>query len=672
MVVKPKIKRIATTTFNVIRNFLLKKKNWLNKKTLKTILHKRFLITIVMIFAAAFATAQESYVVLKNSTSAFYVKNTTANSYHWAVYNTDNLNMELTDASTFEFVSVPDSHRVEIKWHKAGEYILTVAEFNPCQNLKFVTVKVKNTDFEVVFDGKTVICSGQTLTLIPKISKPGVYSYLWSDGSSGATLDVQEAGTYSVTVTDINTGAKATASVTVTESETPQVNLGEDYVLAEGEEIILDAQNEGCTYQWTTGATSQTIKVNRGGTYGVVVTNSAGCFAYDEIVVTDVNDIFTINLGEDKDICDGDNIVLNPQPSIKQEYSYLWSTGATTATLTVKESGVYSVVVRDKQGNERTDKVTVTVHSLPIVDLGDDIQLYNGETATLDAGNAGCKFEWNTGADTQTITVSEENVYSVLVTNKYGCSASDAVSVLVNNEKRFTVDLGGDRQICDGDKIYIEPNIDRKFDTAPTYRWLPNEAETKGIFVYKSGKYCVEVTANGATEQDCMTLTVNPNPEVDLGDDKFLKAGETIDLDAGNPGAFYEWSTGDITQTISVEKAGVYSVTVTSPKGCSSTDEVAVNYPEGEHFVGIPSAFSPNGDGKNDVLYVRGNNVAALKLIIYNRLGIKVFQSNRMEVGWDGTYKGVKQDMDAYVYLLDVTFLDGTSIKKSGNVTLLE
>jgi gliding motility-associated-like protein len=85
----------------------------------------------------------------------------------------------------------------------------------------------------------------------------------------------------------------------------------------------------------------------------------------------------------------------------------------------------------------------------------------------------------------------------------------------------------------------------------------------------------------------------------------------------------------------------------------------------------LPTAFSPNGDGKNDILFVRGAGVQSMNLKIYNRWGQLVFESNSLDVGWDGTYKGKKQEMEAYAYVLNVTFTDETTLYKRGNVTLL-
>ena len=87
--------------------------------------------------------------------------------------------------------------------------------------------------------------------------------------------------------------------------------------------------------------------------------------------------------------------------------------------------------------------------------------------------------------------------------------------------------------------------------------------------------------------------------------------------------------------------------------------------------IDVPNAFSPNGDGQNDFLFAYGQDVTQLVFRVFNRWGEKVFESTDINVGWDGTYKGVDQEMEAYAWTLSATFTNGESISKQGNVTLL-
>jgi gliding motility-associated-like protein len=141
----------------------------------------------------------------------------------------------------------------------------------------------------------------------------------------------------------------------------------------------------------------------------------------------------------------------------------------------------------------------------------------------------------------------------------------------------------------------------------------------------------------------------------------------------------YDWNFGDGTTsneknpTHVYEKDGTYQVCLTTSNdvGCKDTQCKSVRsivYP----IVDVPTGFSPNGDGINDVVFVRGYGIETLTFRIFNRWGEKIFETTDKNRGWDGTYKSVLQEMEVYQYTLTVTFFDGTQAFKKGNITLLK
>jgi gliding motility-associated-like protein len=108
---------------------------------------------------------------------------------------------------------------------------------------------------------------------------------------------------------------------------------------------------------------------------------------------------------------------------------------------------------------------------------------------------------------------------------------------------------------------------------------------------------------------------------------------------------------------------------VTNEIGCYS--DVDVKVPSTCYVADIPNAFSPNGDGRNDVLYVRGENIDDMVLRIYNRWGQVVFETRDATKGWDGTYNGDAAPVETYAYTLSVMFPNGQVFQKQGNITLL-
>lgn len=176
------------------------------------------------------------------------------------------------------------------------------------------------------------------------------------------------------------------------------------------------------------------------------------------------------------------------------------------------------------------------------------------------------------------------------------------------------------------------------------------------------------------------TVKININPTADFSSSPVIPIANTpIQFtNLSTNASIYGWNFGDGNGSIDVnpshfyKRTGHYQVCLTArnTSGCADT---VCKYVDAEIHtaVDIPTGFSPNGDGNNDILYVRGGAIETMNLKIFNRWGEMVFESNSLDSGWDGTYKGKPQEMDAYVYILNVTFVDGTSAQKKGNVTLL-
>nr|WP_320120332.1 gliding motility-associated C-terminal domain-containing protein [uncultured Marinifilum sp.] len=442
----------------------------------------------------------------------------------------------------------------------SGNYSVVVTDANGCSATDDVNVTVHpNPTVDLGADQET--CAGGSITLDAENSGS---SFLWSTGETTQTITVSVSGNYSVVLTDIN-GCSATDDVNVTVHPNPTVDLGADQETCAGGSITLDAENSGSSFLWSTGETTQTITVAASGNYSVVVTDTNGCSASDDVNVT-VHPNPTVDLGADQETCAGGTITLDAGNA---GASYLWSTGETTQNITVSASGNYSVVVTDANGCSATDDVNVTVYPNPTVDLGADQETCAGGTITLDAGNTGSTFLWSTGETTQTITVSASGNYSVVVTDANGCSATDDVNVTVHPNP--TVDLGSDQETCAGTSIVLDAG-----NSGSSFLWSTGET-TQTITVSASGNYSVVVTdANGCSATDDVNVTVHPNPTVDLGADQETCAGGTITLDAGNTGSTFLWSTGETTQTITVSASGNYSVVVTDANGCSATDDVNV------------------------------------------------------------------------------------------------
>jgi hypothetical protein len=201
------------------------------------------------------------------------------------------------------------------------------------------------------------------------------------------------------------------------------VDLGKDTTVCEGTVVTLDG-GAGVSWLWSNGATTQTIDVNASGTYSVDVIGLSGCVAHDTVVVAVIPNP-VVDLGADINVCVGTPVVLDAGNA---GATYLWSTGATTQTISPTQNGTYSVIVSVGSCVAK-DTITVTINEAPVVNLGVDRDICTSDTITLDAGNAGATYLWSTGATTQTIQVNLQGTYSVTVTNAAGCSSTDAVII---------------------------------------------------------------------------------------------------------------------------------------------------------------------------------------------------------------------------------------------------
>src|SRR5690606_7150774 len=201
----------------------------------------------------------------------------------------------------------------------------------------------------------------------------------------------------------------------------PSIDLGGDQTVCAGEEVTLDASWPGATYAWNNGSTSASITVSESGIYSVIV-DLDGCSSGDAATIT-VLDQLAVDLGPDITLCEGDQLVLDAgTPGA----DHLWSTGATSQTITVSSSGTYWVQL-GQSGCMVSDTIEVGFLPVPSIDLGSDQTVCAGEEVTLDASWPGATYAWNNGSTSASITVSESGIYSVIV-DLDGCSSGDAAT----------------------------------------------------------------------------------------------------------------------------------------------------------------------------------------------------------------------------------------------------
>ncbi len=432
-----------------------------------------------------------------------------------------------------------------------GTYTVVHTYSQRCLNVD--TFKVVSNDPSFTNTSASLqFCAGDSVTLSVNTNAD---TLLWNTGANTNSIKVGAAGKYWVRTTN-KKGCVVSDTMNVVQKPNPYKYLGADTALCQGNNVTLDASYPGATYLWSNGATTPTITTGTGGSYSVINTLN-GCTAKDTINVT-INPPPTVNLGNDTTICQGSSVQLN---AASPNASYLWNTGATTSTINVNATGKYWITSTIGTCSA-SDTINITVDPVPVVELGNDTTICEGNSVLLNAAYAGAGYVWSTGATTSSISVNNTGLYKVTLTLG-GCTAKDSINVTISPLP--TVNLGNDTTICQGNSVQLNATYN-----GASYLWNTG-ATTSSISVNTSGNYTVTNTLNGCTATDAINVTVNPNPVVNLGNDTSFCQGNSIVLDATYPGSTYAWSNGATTATIVVNTSGAYTVT-TMLNGCSATD----------------------------------------------------------------------------------------------------
>jgi len=381
--------------------------------------------------------------------------------------------------------------------------------------------------------------------------------------------------------------------------------------------------------------------------------------------------------------------------------TYLWSTGATTASINVTPTQTTKYWLQVSNGiSTCTDTVTITVQN-PAAPAVSNVSYCQGATAsvltaTASAGNSLLWYSTATGgaasstAPTPSTTTVGSTTYYVSQITPQGCeSARASLTVTVNALPQASITASKTPIICTGDSVVfsVSPQV-----AGQSYVWYKDGviitgATSTSYAAKQSGAYSVRVTnSNGCSITTATsTLNVYPWPTVNAGPDKEVPAGTSVDIITQTTNAqSIAWSpvtglscTNCASPTATVNFPIVYIVTVTSAGGCSVSDTVAIQLVCEDDLLYMPNTFTPNGDGENDRFYPMGKGLGEVTVFrIVNRLGQVVYTRSRFAInnasyGWDGTFNGADLGMDVYSYYIEVPCATGQIIKKTGDISLL-
>lgn len=479
---------------------------------------------------------------------------------------------------------------------QSGVYNVIVENSGACTNADEVRITFFQSPV-VSMPLQIKVCQGETATI--SVTASGYDNFIWKlngvvfNPTNGLTHNTTTSGVYFFEASNAG-GCTTIKSTDVQVNPNPSVELGNNKVACIGADVKLDAGTGGTTYKWTRNGAALAennaiITVTQSGVYAVTVTNNFNCSSTDMITVT-FEPGPSVSLGPDVKICEGQSATIT---ATTDATAIVWKkdgeviSGATGKTLMVSTQGTYTIEVTGGPSNcTVTDQIQVTVFPVPVVNIGSDKSICEGESITLDAGNPGSTYVWtlnnNQYATSKTILSNLPGTYKVVVTNSFNCSASDDMFLTVNPLPALDVPTTLD--LCAGTEKTITPTTN-----GTVFQWFKDGiaisgATLKDLKISQAGSYKIQVkTAAGCSREATIVVTSRQAPSLELGNDKNLCPNEKITLDAGNHEA-YNWSTGASSRTVEIN-AGTpavftvqtISVTVTNTFGCTSSDNIKIN-----------------------------------------------------------------------------------------------
>ncbi len=538
-----------------------------------------------------------------------------------------------------------------------GDVLLRVRATDICGdfNEKDVLVRIAATPDAPALSlaGDYYLCPGETL----KITSDAIHQVTWSDNvTTTDTLEITTAGTYWVTQA-IGAGCVSANSDSLTvimavTPERPVISASGSLQLCEGSSLTLSASLTN-NLIWSTGETSASIEVTQPGSYTVYQTSEhCGNSPVSETVVVvraEAPETPSISASGPLRFCRGESVTLTASVAD----NLVWSTGETTQSIVITEAGTYSVyqtsaLCGDSNVSDMIEVEVVDLPETPVISVSGDLEVCIGETVTLTA-TPGDNVVWSTGETSPSITVSASGSYTVYQTSA-DCgdspSATPVEVIVKDSPPQPQITVVGDARFCEGGSVVLRAS------EADTYLWSTGET-TREVTVRNSGTFWLSSTVDGCESpvSDQVEVLVDEDFNLSLGaDTSVCSAFNNIELvpEVSRSDLDFTWSDGSQMSTLIVEEAGEYWLEASNGT-CVQRAMVRVEeacYPT----LYFPNAFTPNGDGENDVFSAIGTRVVSFKLSVFNSWGLKIFESNSMDQGWDGTHQREKVPEGQYVY----------------------
>ncbi len=542
------------------------------------------------------------------------------------------------------------------------------------------------------------ICAGDTTTL--QATTGTGYSYTWQrngttiPGAVSAAYKATSGGSYTVTIS--NGACVAVASVNIVVNQPPAVSIspsGTQPVCAGRSLTLSTPANAGWSYTWTRngtvlpGANSNSYTASVSGSYQVVVSTAQCPSVASDPVTIQVLPV-GVNLGPDTTNCWQPGAFLIPLSVDTGFKQILWSTGALTPSILASDAGTYWVSAINQCGSF-TDTMRIYDYSEFLSALPDDTVICNAAGAgRLRVPRLLKDIRWSTGETTPDIAIKAPGTYWVEGQSPCG-PVHDTIAVGFCRPLIDSISLSDD-SICEGSCISIRAFI-RNFPA--TYSWSFSGGSPSGsglavpgtVCYGKAGAYPVTLVAGniGGADTAIAYLTVAAKPVPRFKDTAITVSYKSLlRMPACADAAHVDWFLGDSLicagcPELHLEARYYRSVyrCVVRNGSCPDSCSYALRVVDIPNDLWLPDAFTPNGDGRNDIFRIITDNpnIQVIDLDVYNRWGQRVFISNMNNGGWDGTLHGQPAAAGSYFWQLRYKVLGGKDevYYRKGDVVLI-
>jgi len=531
------------------------------------------------------------------------------------------------------------------------------------------------------------------------------YHYSNNGGSTYQTDSIFNqltGGTYSVIVMD-SSGCTDTTTQTITSFNVPIPVITGGDSLCPGGSLTLSTGTFN-NYQWSNGTTTQSTTVTTGGTYIVTVSDTVGCTATASQVVTDFNSIPTI--AGDTSICAGNSTTLDAGTFS----TYTWSNGATNETITVNTASSYSVTVTNSIGCTGTATISVVVHPNAIASFTPDSMLGCVPFTVIFSNSStnAASYFWNFGDNNTSTSTIPSNTYTLagnytvtlIAYGAGGCNDTLQKSFIsVINPPNVTTNFTADTLKGCTPLTVIFTNTS---SGGTNYIWTFGDGDTSYSFnathtFLDSGLFTIKlITINDTSICGIYSDSLIETQYIAVADPVKITASFTASPLSGctpllvnlinntTGGTSYYWSFGDSTGSIIQNpneaiylNSGIYKLTLISyninDRCYNPPDTMSISITVDSCYLFIPNVFSPNGDGMNDNYELIADGYSKYHLIIFDRWGLKVFESTSNGIYWNGTINntGGKCPDGTYYYIFSAVDIFNSPLNEKGYITLI-